>query len=272
MYDDNLAATTRALASDLQLVRPLTVFDLETTGVNVEEDRAIEIAALRIEPSGAFASHSRRVNPGRLIPAEATAVHGITDEDVAHEPSFRDIAPRLARFLDGCDLAGFNVGRFDIPLLEAEFRRAEVAFSMEGRRVVDAQGIFHHYEPRDLAAAVRFYTESDIEDAHSARGDLVSTLYVLRGQLDRYADLPRDVAALDELAPRRRYLVWAGRRPLAGLRPAPRSSPRGDRARRSLLLRLGPRQGHVPRGAHRCRQADPWGAASPLTPLADGQR
>ena len=208
MYDDNLAATTRALASDMQLVRPLTVFDLETTGVNVENDRAIEIAALRIEPSGAFASHSRRVNPGMPIPAEATAVHGITDEDVAHEPSFRDIAPRLARFLDGCDLAGFNVGRFDIPLLEAEFRRAGVAFSMEGRRVVDAQGIFHHYEPRDLAAAVRFYTESDIEDAHSARGDLVSTLYVLRGQLDRYGDLPRDVAALDELAPRRRYLVW----------------------------------------------------------------
>ena len=208
MYDDDLAATTRALAHELQLVRPLAVFDLETTGVNIEDARTVEIAVLRIEPSGAFASHSRRVNPGRPIPAEATAVHGITDEDVAHEPSFRDIAPRLARFLDGCDLAGFNIGRFDIPVLEAEFSRAGLVFSMEGRRVVDAQGIFHHHEPRDLAAAVRFYTGSAIEDAHSARGDLVSTLYVLRGQLDRYGDLPRDVAELDQLAPRRRYLVW----------------------------------------------------------------
>ena len=207
MYDGDLAATTRALAQDLHLVRPPAVLDLETTGVNAATDRAVEIAALRIDPSGAFASHSRRVHPGRPIPAAASAVHGITDEDVAHEPSFPDIAPRLAGFLEGCDLAGFNVGRFDIPLLEAEFRRAGVEFSMEGRRIVDAQGIFHHYEPRDLAAAVRFYTGGDIEDAHSARGDLVSTLYVLRGQLDRYADLPRDVAALDQLAQRRRYLV-----------------------------------------------------------------
>ena len=208
MYDDDLAATARALAQDLQLVRPLAVFDLETTGLNVEDARTVEIAVLRIEPSGAFASHSRRVDPGRPIPAEATAVHGITDEDVAHEPSFRDIAPRLARFLDGCDLAGFNIGGFDIPVLEAEFRRAGLVFSMEGRRIVDAQGIFHHYERRDLAAAVRFYTGRDIEDAHSAQGDLVSTLYVLRGQLDRYGDLPRDVAELDQFAPRRRYLVW----------------------------------------------------------------
>ncbi|MCY4616500.1 MAG: 3'-5' exonuclease [Chloroflexi bacterium] len=207
MYDGDLAATTRALAQDLHLVRPLAVLDLETTGVNAATDRAVEIAALRIEPSGAYAGHSRRVHPGMPIPAAATAVHGITDGDVALEPSFGDIARRLADFLEGCDLAGFNVGHFDIPLLEAEFRRAGVEFSMEGRRIVDAQGIFHHYEPRDLAAAVRFYTDRDIEDAHSARGDLVSTLYVLRGQLERYGDLPRDVAALDQLAQRRRYLV-----------------------------------------------------------------
>ena len=208
MHDDELTAAARALASDLQLERPLALLDLETTDLNVAEARIVEIAVLRIEPCGAAESHARRVHPGQPIPPEASAVHGITDEDVAHEPPFRDIAPRLERFLDGCDLAGFNIARYDVPVLEAEFRRAGLAFALEGRRFVDAQGIFHHYERRDLAAAVRFYAERDIEDAHSAQGDLVSTLHVLRGQLARYPDLPRDVAELDRLAQRTRHLKW----------------------------------------------------------------
>ena len=271
MYDDDLAATARALAQDLQLVRPLAVFDLETTGLNVDDARTVEIAVLRIEPPGAFASHSRRVNPGRPIPAEATAVHGITDEDVAHEPSFRDIAPRLARFLDGCDLAGFNIGGFDIPVLEAEFRRAGLVFSMEGRRIVDAQGIFHHYERRDLAAAVRFYTGRDIEDAHSAQGDLVSTLYVLRGQLDPLRRPPSRRRGTRPARSAQAVSRVAGRRPLAGLRPAPRASSRGGRTRRSLVLRLDPRRGHVPRGASPTPSSGSVGCCLLADPLADGR-
>ena len=229
--------------------------------------RAVEIAALRIEPSGAFASHSRRVNPWRPIPAAATAVHGITDEDVAHEPSFRDIAPRLARLLDGCDLAGFNIGRLrhspargGVPqgrpcVLDGRSPRRRRAGHLSSLRAA-----------RPGCCSPLLHGVGDIEDAHSARGDLVSTLYVLRGQLDRYGDLPREVAALDRLAPRRRYLVWRDGAPLAGLRPAPRASARGGRARRSHILRLdasprarSPRSspmrssGSVPR----CLPADP---------------
>ena len=181
----------------LTLDRPLVVFDLETTGIDPATDRIVEISALRIEPEGGRESRTRRINPGRPIPAEATAVHGIRDEDVRDEPAFRKVARALLEFLRDADLAGFNVTRFDIPLLEREFRDCGLDLGLAGRRVVDAMTIFHRMERRDLGAAVEFYLEREHEGAHAAEADVAATSEVLDAQLARYAELPRDVAELD---------------------------------------------------------------------------
>lgn len=180
----------------IQLSRPLVYFDLETTGVDVARDRIIEISVAKHHPDGKVESKTRRFNPGVPIPKEATAVHGITDADVAGEPPFGSVARRLADFLEGCDLAGYNLVRFDLPLLEREFGRANVPFSIEDRRVVDVMQIFYKREPRDLAGACRFYLGRDHEGAHSAEADVAATADILGAMLGRYADLPR---GLDEL-------------------------------------------------------------------------
>ena len=169
----------------------------------------MEVGAVRLHPSGETDVLRATVDPGVPIPAEASAVHGITDGDVAGRPPFPGIAPRLATFLDGCDLAGFGIARFDLPLLDAEFARAGIGFSIADRRVVDALSIFHDRERRDLSAAVEFYTGRPIEDAHSALADAASSLHVLRGQFERYADLPAELDELDRLAsPGRRDPSW----------------------------------------------------------------
>jgi len=169
----------------------------------------VEVGAVRLHPSGETDVLRATVDPGVPIPAEASAVHGITDGDVAGRPPFPGIAPRLATFLDGCDLAGFGIARFDLPLLDAEFARAGIGFSIADRRVVDALSIFHDRERRDLSAAVEFYTGRPIEDAHSALADAASSLHVLRGQFERYADLPAELDELDRLAsPGRRDPSW----------------------------------------------------------------
>ena len=204
MEHEALKELGRALAAKMQLERPLAVLDLETTDVNTRTARIVEIAVARIESSGAIEFRCRRVDPRVPIPPEATAVHGITNQDVAGEPMFGQIAPALARFLAGCDLAGFNVARFDVPVLEAEFGRAGHAFSARDRNIVDALAIYHRYEPRDLEAAVRRYVGHDIADAHSAAGDVLSVVQVLSSQLDEHTDLARDVAELDRLSRRRR--------------------------------------------------------------------
>jgi DNA polymerase-3 subunit epsilon len=184
---------------NLKLRRPLALVDLESTGTLPSSDRIVEIAILRVNPDGGEDFRCKRVNPGVPIPAEATAIHGITDADVASEPAFAAYARSLSDFLTDCDIAGFNVARFDLPMLEAEFRRAGVTFSREGRAVIDAMAIFHQKERRDLAAAVRFYCGRDFPEAHSSEDDVRATADVLRAQLERYDDLPRDVEALDEL-------------------------------------------------------------------------
>jgi DNA polymerase-3 subunit epsilon len=147
----------------------------------------------------------RRFNPGKPIPAEATAVHGITDEDVAGEPPFSARAKALAELLDPCDLAGFNIRRFDLPMLLAEFKRAGVPFSAQDRRLIDAQFIFHREEPRDLSAAARFYLDREHQEAHTALGDIRTTAAVLSAQLQRYPHVPRDLDGLhaycDEVGP-----------------------------------------------------------------------
>ncbi|MFY9549997.1 MAG: 3'-5' exonuclease [Thermoanaerobaculia bacterium] len=183
----------------LVLERPLVVFDTETTGTNPRADRIIEIACVKVHPDGRREQYVRRYQPGIPIPASSTAIHGISDADVASAPRFREVAAELAAFLEGCDLAGYNIAGFDLPVLRAEFLRAGVAFEVSERRLVDAQRIFFSREPRHLAAAARFYCQSEHEGAHGALADAEMTLRVLAGQLARYRELPRTVAELHEL-------------------------------------------------------------------------
>jgi DNA polymerase-3 subunit epsilon len=178
------------------LERPLVFFDLETTGLDLKNDRIVELAFIKITPHGDVLERERRFNPGIPIPAEATAVHGISDADVADELPFCRTARSLADLLDDSDLAGFNVRRFDIPMLLHEFKRCGVDFSMDDRRVVDMQNIFHREEPRDLSAAARFYLDREHEEAHTALGDIRTSAGVLGAQLARYAHLPRDLDGL----------------------------------------------------------------------------
>lgn len=180
----------------ITLDRPLAILDVETTGLSTDYDRIIELALLRISPNGNVLERVRRFNPGIPISPGATEVHGLTDEDVAGEEPFAARARALAKLLEGCDLGGFNVRRYDLPMLVKEFERAGVPFSLEGRRVVDVQDIFHHEEPRTLEAAARFYLDRDHQEAHTAVGDIRITAHVLWSQLQRYPHLPRDMEGL----------------------------------------------------------------------------
>jgi DNA polymerase-3 subunit epsilon len=188
----------RSGVENLNLSRPLAFVDLETTGTSPAGDRIVEIAILKVHPDGREEFARRRVNPGVPIPAEATAVHGITDADVASEPAFASYARSLSRFLADCDIAGFGVARFDLPMLEAEFRRAGIEFSRKGRAVIDAMAIFHAKEPRNLEAAVQFYCGRPFPGGHSSEIDVRASYDVLCAQLARYDDLPRDVQALHD--------------------------------------------------------------------------
>jgi DNA polymerase-3 subunit epsilon len=182
---------------NLQLERPLVFFDLETTGTDPARDKIVEIAVLRLEPDGSRVARTRRINPERPIPPDAVAIHGIRDDDVREEPPFRRVAKGLLELLEGADLAGFNVRRFDVPLLDRELRECGLDLHVDRRRIVDAMTIFHRKEPRDLSAAVRYYLGREHEGAHAAEADLTATLEVLDAQLERYDDLPRSVAELD---------------------------------------------------------------------------
>ncbi len=198
-----------------RISRPLVFVDLETTGLSTTDDRIVELALIKVVPAGDVVERVRRFNPGIPIPPEATEVHGITDEDVAGEAPFAARARALVQLLDGCDLAGFNIRRFDLPMLLAEFRRAGVRFDVSGRRIVDVQQIFHREERRDLTAAAAFYLEREHTEAHTALGDIRTTAAVLAAQVERYSHLPRDLDGLhtycDEMAPFRTPLErWFG--------------------------------------------------------------
>jgi DNA polymerase III subunit epsilon len=183
----------------LTLDRPLAVLDLETTGVDVRNDRIVEVAVLKFAPDSEPVRYRRLINPGIPIPAAAAAIHGITDEVIAEKRRFEAIAPRLAQLLADADLAGFNLRRFDLPLLLAELRRAEVDFPLAGRAVLDVQQIYHMYEPRDLASAVAHYCGRAHDGAHAAMADVEATAAVLDAQVGRYDELPGTVAGLSEL-------------------------------------------------------------------------
>ncbi|HOK75870.1 MAG TPA: 3'-5' exonuclease [Bacteroidales bacterium] len=196
---------------ELKLKRPLAFIDLETTGTNIIRDRIVEISVLKISPGGKEEWFSTRVNPEMPVPVEATAVHGITDEDVAGAPRFAEIAKKLADFLEGCDLAGYNANRFDIPLLAEEFLRVNIDFDFRRRRYVDVQVIFHKKEQRTLSAAYLFYCRKELEDAHSSKADTQATYEILKAQLERYPDLENDVKKLAEFSSYNNNADFVGR-------------------------------------------------------------
>ena len=171
----------------LNLTKPIAFFDLETTGVNVASDRIVEISILKIMPDGTKETKTKKINPTIPIPLQSSLIHGIYDEDIKDEPTFKQLAKSLSQFLDGCDLAGFNSNRFDIPMLVEEFLRIDTGiFEIKNRKFVDAQRIFHLMEPRTLGAAYKFYCKKSLENAHSAEADTLATLEVVCAQIEMY--------------------------------------------------------------------------------------
>lgn len=171
---------------ELKLKKPIVFFDLETTGINLVSDKIVELCFIKVMPNGEEKIFYKKVNPGIPIPLKTSQIHGIYDDDVKNEPKFNEIAKSLAQFLEGCDLSGYNILKFDLPMLIEEFLRVNVDFKLEGRNLVDAQKIFHLMEPRTLSAAYKFYCDKKIENAHSAEADTRATLEVLFAQVKRY--------------------------------------------------------------------------------------
>jgi len=196
---------------ELNLKKPLVILDLETTGVSIATDRIVEISALKVHPGGAEDWLTMRLNPGIPISPEATRIHGISDADVANAPHFKDVAKRIASFLEGCDLAGFNSMKFDIPILCEEFLRVNFDFNPAKHRYVDVQVIFHKKEQRTLGAAYRFYCNRELENAHSAQADAAATYEILKAQLDRYPDLENDIEKLSSFSAFNNNADLAGR-------------------------------------------------------------
>jgi DNA polymerase III, epsilon subunit and related 3''-5'' exonucleases len=195
----------------LNLKNPLVFFDLETTGTNIVSDRIVELSYLKVMPNGDEESRTRRINPEMPIPPESTAIHGISDEDVKDAPTFKSVAKSLAAQIEGCDLAGYNSNRFDIPLLAEEFLRADVDIDLMKRKFIDVQTIFHKKEQRTLSAAYKFYCQKELDNAHSAEADTKATYEVLKSQLERYDDLENDVNFLSEYSCFGSNVDFAGR-------------------------------------------------------------
>lgn len=195
---------------ELKLHRPICFFDLETTGTDICKDRIVEISICKVFPNGNKEIRTWLVNPEMQIPAECTAVHGITNEKVASEPTFREISHQVYNMIKDSDLAGFNSDRFDIPLLAEELLRADLDFDMKNRVSVDVQTIFHKKEERTLSAAYKFYCSKSLENAHSAEADTVATYEILKAQLERYPDLENDMRSLSEFTTRKRSVDFAG--------------------------------------------------------------
>jgi DNA polymerase-3 subunit epsilon len=194
----------------LNLKNPLVFFDLETTGINIANDRIVEISILKLFPNGNKESKTWRVNPVIEIPKEASDIHHITNEDVLNEPTFKELAPQVIKMIEGCDLAGFNSNRFDIPLLAEELLRSGFDFSMENRLAIDVQTIFHKKEQRTLTAGYKFYCDKDLTDAHSAEADTLATYEILLAQLERYDDLENDMTTISAFSKHTERADFAG--------------------------------------------------------------
>ncbi|MEE2961317.1 MAG: 3'-5' exonuclease [Myxococcota bacterium] len=201
------------MSENFYLQRPIVSFDLETTGLSVENDRIVEISCVKLSANGREVL-TRRVNPERPIPPEAAAIHGITDADVQDAPPFREVADEVFNFMREADLTGFNIARFDMPLLKNEFARLDVTFPEPNTAIVDSHTIFTRREPRNLTAAYRFYCDKTLDNAHSAEPDAIAAADVLMAQLEKYEDLPRNAAELQQsLIPQDRLdpagkIVW----------------------------------------------------------------
>ena len=194
----------------LQLHKPICFFDLETTGIHISTDRIVEISILKVHPDGKEDSKTWIVNPKMPIPAEVTAIHGISDADVANKPTFKEISKEVYNMIKDSDLGGFNSNRFDIPVLAEEMLRADIDFDMKSAKSIDVQTIFHKMELRTLSAAYKFYCDKNLDDAHSAEADTKATYEVLKSQLDRYDDLKNDTAFLAEFSSRKKFADFAG--------------------------------------------------------------
>ena len=195
---------------NLKLEKPIVFFDLETTGVSIATDRIVEIAILKVFPNGNKESKTWLVNPEIEIPQGATDVHGITNEKVVTEPTFKELAPAINKMIEGCDLAGFNSNRFDIPLLAEELMRAGIDFDMKNRKAIDVQVIFHKKEQRTLSAGYQFYCGKELEGAHGAEADTNATYEILLAQLDKYNDIENSVDALSEYSTHGERADFAG--------------------------------------------------------------
>jgi DNA polymerase-3 subunit epsilon len=195
----------------LKLKNPIVFFDLETTGLNIVTDRIIEISYLKVFPDGKEESKTFRVNPEMAIDPKATAVHGITNEDLKDAPKFKDLAQTLANVFEGSDFAGYNSNKFDLPLLAEEFLRCEVDFDLKKRKFIDVQVIFHKMEQRTLTAAYKFYCNKDLSNAHTAEADTKATFEVLQSQLDRYSELENDIDKLADFSSQNKNVDFLGR-------------------------------------------------------------
>ena len=195
----------------LNLKNPIVFFDLETTGINVASDRIVELSYLKVYPDGKEDVKTYRVNPTIPIPKQASDIHGILDEDVKDAPTFSEIAKTIAKEFEGCDLAGYNSNKFDIPLLAEEMIRAEVDIDFKKRKFIDVQVIFLKKEPRTLGAAYKFFCNKELVDAHSAEADTRATYEILQAQLDKYDDLENDVDKISEFSSHNKNADFAGR-------------------------------------------------------------
>ncbi|MBR7134263.1 MAG: 3'-5' exonuclease [Bacteroidaceae bacterium] len=196
----------------LNLKIPINFFDLETTGVDVSKDRIVEICYIKVFPNGNETSRTMRINPGMHIPEQSSAVHGITDDDVKDCPLFKDVAKEIANDFEGCDIAGFNSNRFDLPMLAEEFLRAHVDIDLSRHRAIDVQVIYHKLEQRTLSAAYKFYCGMELQNAHSALADTRATYEILKAQLDKYPeDLQNDMEYLSKYSSFTRNVDFAGR-------------------------------------------------------------
>lgn len=195
----------------LNLKRPIIFFDLETTGTDFSKDRIVEICYIKIFPDGREVEYTKRINPGMHIPEVASAVHGIYDEDVNDCPLFKDVAKEIANEFVGCDVAGFNSNRFDLPLLAEEFLRAQVDIDLSRLAAIDVQVLYHKREPRTLTAAYKFYCGKNLDDAHSALADTRATYEVLKAQLDHYPDMENDMDVLSKESSFTNNVDFAGR-------------------------------------------------------------
>ena len=195
---------------ELKLTRPIVFFDLDTTGIVIIRDRIVEISILKVYPNGNKESKTWLVNPMMPIPKQASEVHGITDERVAGEPTFRELAKQIHGMIKDADLAGYNSDRFDIPLLAEEMLRADIDFDLKNRVAVDVQTIFHKMEQRTLSAAYKFYCGKELVNAHSASADTNATYEILKAQLDHYPELENNIKALSEFTYRKQAVDFAG--------------------------------------------------------------